>query len=252
MKKTLLILSLVAAAGMASAADLTYKPFEQTTEADWKLQCKKKTQFTLDNSTGTMSSSQEAWPGLEATLDLSQVNGFAPISLAQDQVLTFSYTMYRPNPSAVFSLSLLGESRAIVTGALGYGQDTTDYGLTAQLPTGDTGFIYSADKLKGSGERVILSETPVSTNRFDFSGTIYWAGDQFMMNISDGTATATGIALGSSVDVQKIYLSYDGDGNKGVHTISAFEISVKSIPEPTTATLSLLALAGLAARRRRK
>ena len=38
-------------------------------------------------------------------------------------------------------------------------------------------------------------------------------------------------------------------GNK-----TAFEsyIKTKTIPEPTTATLSLLALAGLAARRRRK
>lgn len=43
------------------------------------------------------------------------------------------------------------------------------------------------------------------------------------------------------------------DGNNGnLYTVSGISVSANIIPEPATATLSLLALAALAARRRRK
>ena len=42
------------------------------------------------------------------------------------------------------------------------------------------------------------------------------------------------------------------DNNNGKYRTPLNYVSLKMVPEPTTATLSLLALAGLAARRRRR
>ena len=62
---------------------------------------------------------------------------------------------------------------------------------------------------------------------------------------------ATGVTINdtyvTSYDVSNVYSDLDT-----AKTMSAALISSQAIPEPTTATLSLLALAGLAARRRRK
>ena len=59
-----------------------------------------------------------------------------------------------------------------------------------------------------------------------------------------------------SVDVSiKVYRPADWLGQHDAHTyagLHSVKIGYQTIPEPTTATLSLLALAGLAARRRRK
>ena len=98
----------------------------------------------------------------------------------------------------------------------------------------------------------------------------------FSWNINDeGEATK-----GTNIDFSNLDISYDSaetlttitftyaDGDKDILKIQNYElnakditlqnmesvgsVSFKTVPEPTTATLSLLALAGLAARRRRK
>ena len=69
----------------------------------------------------------------------------------------------------------------------------------------------------------------------------------------DGVVSSTGTINYSGV-INNITLGGDTNGyyklNSVVHSISMSSITV--VPEPATATLSLLALAGLAARRRRK
>ena len=85
-----------------------------------------------------------------------------------------------------------------------------------------------------------------------------WVADLTMTNGAD-TWTQT-VNLGDSLTVDHLYVSLDGhnwsyDGVNGNNTsqISNLKLIVSAAaPEPATATLSLLALAGLAARRRRK
>ncbi|MBR6576795.1 MAG: PEP-CTERM sorting domain-containing protein [Akkermansia sp.] len=71
----------------------------------------------------------------------------------------------------------------------------------------------------------------------------------------DGVVSSTGtVAEGTSGTIDNVFL---GGGNYGYYKINSVIkniswSSITTVPEPATATLSLLALAGLAARRRRK
>lgn len=71
----------------------------------------------------------------------------------------------------------------------------------------------------------------------------------------NGTTTAVGtLAAGVTGNITDVVLGGDRNNNykinEVIHSVSYSTLSV--VPEPATATLSLLALAGLAARRRRK
>jgi hypothetical protein len=83
--------------------------------------------------------------------------------------------------------------------------------------------------------------------------------------IDDAALKASGNTSLTSIYVNADYIGClqftpEWKGDDIVNTNAAFDATVKemlaaatpSVPEPTTATLSLLALAGLAARRRRK
>ena len=96
------------------------------------------------------------------------------------------------------------------------------------------------------------------------SGEIAWDGDSFTLALYSSAVgngnTPFNYDLGiTKLDVSKLMVTLEGGGaEKGntpnndwaMGTVSNLKINV--VPEPTTATLSLLALAGLAARRRRK
>lgn len=64
-----------------------------------------------------------------------------------------------------------------------------------------------------------------------------------------------GTVTGFEDDIEVTIVTMDAEGQiteTGTYILKSSDVTVQSIPEPTTATLSLLALAGLCARRRRK
>ena len=71
------------------------------------------------------------------------------------------------------------------------------------------------------------------------------AGDPFLMQTREIQSRVQASAMFSNMQDENVYLEYHFINNVG-------SLVVLRIPEPTTATLSLLALAGLCARRRRK
>ncbi len=82
-------------------------------------------------------------------------------------------------------------------------------------------------------------------------GETYTEGMELFTVTGSDAATVSAIesALGTNVTV---YEAGNIEGN-GTHVADATgSITTNVVPEPATATLSLLALAGLAARRRRK
>ncbi|MBR4311518.1 MAG: PEP-CTERM sorting domain-containing protein, partial [Akkermansia sp.] len=105
--------------------------------------------------------------------------------------------------------------------------------------------------------------TQASSGKTEFSttytGQIAWDSEKnaFVLDLTqlyNGQEYSASYILGETYDLTGISIALDGNstnGDKDVFTVSNFTIS-HTVPEPTTATLSLLALAGLAARRRRK
>ncbi len=138
--------------------------------------------------------------------------------------------------AATLNADLVMKSGATLNAA-----DTVKMGSDIRLETGLTleGQQLEAVKVMKEGERVTL-----------FTGI-----DSLYLGMNEGPSIA--FTLNDSVLAKdyfsnladNYYLVYDTTAGVGEGTLS---IEVAPVPEPTTATLSLLALAGLAARRRRK
>ena len=77
-------------------------------------------------------------------------------------------------------------------------------------------------------------------------GTVLQAASSNQTITVNQTTFATNTLTATAEDYGKYFLSVD---NKGVYV--SYVKATNNIPEPATATLSLLALAGLCARRRR-
>ena len=117
------------------------------------------------------------------------------------------------------------------------------------LSTGANGYInnFSTDKialtlsgLDGYADGGIV---------FDCNGTYYAASDvTFDGNYATVATNASALALAD----ETLYTAYKITNTSGASIKGVGFVATAPIPEPATATLSLLALAGLAARRRRK
>ena len=175
---------------------------------------------------------------------------------------------------------MIGTSNAIVIGHGNYdkvtigGTEYTDRGGDVQV-----GVTNNVSSIGGYGfastnptDDVTLGVTsannwqnamPDGGTTTTLSGDIAWDGDSFALTLYssaiDNGTTAFNYDLGlTSLDLSKVMITLEGgkkdDGDNAWKTgsVSALSISTPAVPEPTTATLSLLALAGLAARRRRK
>lgn len=131
-------------------------------------------------------------------------------------------------------------------------------GLSA-MTTGEPAEGYSNvinnPKLTMGSDYALQTFNFVTTYHFD---GVQWVADLTMTNGAD-TWTQT-VNLGDSLTVDHLYVSLDGhnweygmENGNNTSQISNLKLIVSAAaPEPATATLSLLALAGLAARRRRK
>lgn len=88
--------------------------------------------------------------------------------------------------------------------------------------------------------------------------SIAWDGDSYAITLgSSAVAETVSYDLGiTKFDVAKLVVTIEGgssytDGRDAWKTTTMSNLTIGVVPEPTTATLSLLPLAGLAARRRR-
>ena len=127
--------------------------------------------------------------------------------------------------------------------------------LTLIVTSGNSGSIIAAYGADGTYTSVASSQT--GSNKVNGvttdGGTYYgWTG------LKEGEALTTftiDASILSAVEKIAVWTTGPNDGLKtdamlaNIDTVAA---AIQSIPEPTTATLSLLALAGLAARRRRR
>lgn len=255
MKKTLI--ALLALTGLAMAdtvitgADLT-----------WDTSSPYKDCTTVGN--GNLTYSNGGWWVSGPTGTLSQ-----SITLGQNQVMEFSYSCDFSISNSVLTLALASNSGAVVMGKtynnevrLGTTTETGDavargYAFANTNNSAGVANITSYTALKdGTGadasnvEFRVNSGDTVNTNEVTFTVAYNTSLSQFVGTLAYADYTAD-INLGKTFSVNAITATFDGEAAFVGH-VNDIQIKVTTIPEPTTATLSLLALAGLAARRRRR
>ncbi len=148
-----------------------------------------------------------------------------------------------------------GNTSYTTTGAITLGQGATISATSLDFVSGQTTQsltitgTFDAEKLAGLTASTYGEGTSVVTNLITLTGGVKNLGVE-QMTFSDIAAlealgyTNVGVVNAASLVTRGTYgLVYSNTG---------FQLMAVSVPEPTTATLSLLALAGLAARRRRR
>ena len=255
MKKT--IIALMALAGVA-AADTVITGADLT----WDVSAPNKDCTTVNS--GNLTYSGGGWWVNGPTGTLTQ-----SITLGLNQVLEFSYSCDFSSSNSVLTLALANNNGAVVMGKtygnevrLGTTTDTGDavargYAFGSTNNSGAVANIESYTALKdGAGENannvafVVNSGNTVNTNDVTFTVAYNTTLSQFVGTLAYDGYTAK-IDLGETFSVNAITATFDGDSSFVGH-VNDIQLKVTTIPEPTTATLSLLALAGLAARRRRR
>lgn len=242
MKKT--IIALMALAGVACAD--TINPL---TEGTW--------------TTGSRLS-RPTWVLADGSLTLTNSNWSQAYAIYDlDTNLTgawkFTSDIYRYNSSAGFTITLVGLDKALAIGTKDYGSGTAYWGTTTNVTAKGYSFQDALGDISGTQ---VTTSTEAAEGVFNYNqtakiaaSTALDADSNVILTLSiDGTAVATPytttINMGKNFTLDKI--SVWGDGANNASNWSVTGMTISSIPEPTTATLSLLALAGLAARRRRK
>lgn len=178
------------------------------------------------------------------------------ITLGKDQVLEFSYTVNFNDSNSILTLALVNNSGAVAMGK-SY-SDAVCLGTTTE--TGDAvsrGYAFSGTNNSTQVANIESGYTSLGAdfainadNKVTFTVAYDTTLAQFVGTLALGDKTAD-INLGESFGVNAITATFDGSGAY-VGKVNDMKLTVTTIPEPTTATLSLLALAGLAARRRRR
>ena len=191
------------------------------------------------------------------------------IVLGQDQKLEFSFTcsFYDNNhgddgdngSNSVLTMALAsGTNGAVVMGKtyddVIYLDSTTETGDSvsrgyAFAGTNNTGQVAEITNERALGASFTKGEDVA--NEVTFTVVYDTTKSLFVGTLSAAGETAE-IDLGSFFEVNAITATFDGDASY-VANVSNISLTVtKNVPEPATATLSLLALAGLCARRRRR
>ncbi len=266
MKRT--IIALFALSGVAAADTIELTPFKDSGEevnGIW-------------SGAGTVSATDDKytppynWSGSIATYALKE-----SITLSNTtDTLSFSYKYTQTQANNVLTVSFVGASDVLVTGK---GRFDWAQGVQAVYAEHEDaeGFALASTnnakiKVLDSTSSDNISGGAPRGSAVTISGDIAWntEEDQFKLTFSSSSASAASlsVALGKTFDVNKIVISSSGSSTHDIGTaespnvvdnkayLSALSLSATTtpvaVPEPTTATLSLLALAGLVMRRRRK
>ena len=164
-------------------------------------------------------------------------------------------TVDRYDNNAVFALTLVGSTQAITIGSKDYGSGTAYYGTTDVLDA-------RAYALSGAWDNggTLVTGTSLVEGAFNVNqtatlsaSTVLDADANVILTLTVGgtaveNAGVATINLGKDFALERIVISGDGRNSTANWNVTSLTV----VPEPATATLSLLALVGLAARRRRK
>jgi len=263
MKNTLVFLTFLAS--VAAAETITYTPL--TSSVGWS-------EFGHARTNKTKVPSLNVTQSMLTMTDSDWSCGYAVYDFAENIVLrdeadtlSVTFTLSSSLVASVVTGALISTDRTIVMGHGAYNgtQDTNSGNLISTIngfQVGDTTTIsngsYNLHQSSTPGtyvERDYTSENGVFTpnEEYTFTTSVEWdtTKSQFVADVKLGNTSLISYNLGESYTLDKLIFSMDC-GATGTQKVSGVSVVANIVPEPTTATLSLLALAGLVARRRRR
>lgn len=243
MKKTLV--ALFALSACAQAVEPFVYDSLLTTTTGWEMgSARNRANFVVDTQEATLSLANSNWSQSHAIVTLERTltdkNGIA---------LDFSVTMNAASANA-YTIALVGTTQAITIGTNYQGKflyGTSDNTTANAYTFGNDDFDDHKNAIVTGTEMTtsFAANTEyviTGTSSFDTTTETY----SFELSVNGESVTIDNL---SSLDVQKIV--FMGDAANVASNVTFSDLSISGAPEPATATLSLLALAGLAARRRR-
>ena len=264
MKKTLITLLALGSCSMGAELVASWSSFDSLTDTtgDYTIAVSGQSSVTDEGVLHIQSNQIHT-----ATVDLTSAN------LTMEKGITVSITLSNAGhwggnkPDVIWSFKTSTEEHAFAC--------TYMPGSDAQYPNKDNvlGFVYA-----GAGSNVNMTDTalPSLTGDTPVTVTLTILGNEVSMYqngvlFQSGTfnLTKTNNSVTTEIDYTKDVVglfslgSWAGSSLNGRMTADVYNLAIyngalsaeevaKLVPEPTTATLSLLALCGLAARRRRK
>lgn len=261
MKKTLI--TLLALAGVASAAPVVVTFGNETaperdfiTDSFFVSNVGETTYELQNGATVTLTPSQgNLWAGstdgsvektwgnaaaitaMNTALGLTDTNGFTADDFSTGSGIYYTAT---GNGGSSSTLTLnLGETAKV-------GDTITLFVTAASRQQHTAGF-----SITGLGDDITLSYAGLNGNGFTAASgsSVSYSGD-LAANWSPNTESVQIFQVTGTLASTTLTMSQPGTAKNGWQTLSY--VVTPAVPEPTTATLSLLALAGLAARRRRR
>ncbi len=254
MRKTLI--TLMALAGVAAAnTSFSYTPISDTTLGSWSYH------GTATITDSVITTTNTNWQVDAATYTLAETHTYTTADM-----LSFSFDATNNGTgNSALTLAIIGTSNAIVLGHGTYNRPADQLQVAVTDNVSVTGGYVFADTNPGDDLTLTAGATlnggmPANGTTSTISGSIAWDGDSFALTLGSSAVEGTlSYDLGiTKLDVTKLMVTIEGGGspthgNTDWQTPTMSNLTITSpIPEPATATLSLLALAGLAARRRRK
>ncbi len=234
MKKSLLLAAIASSSvALADQVSSTYDDCIGRNVASFTL--------TLGDVAGTLtnnSSGSMFWnSGGESDITPAWTNTAAVDAMNQDLGLSLTAT-------DVMDVSCTGNGGSIATMTLDFSNS---------VYSGYTGLVtlyFTVGQMAGPGPMTSITTTGISGATFQYAT---YGGDGFTdtATFSSGKGMSTLVKMTGTLEGDTLTIS-STNGKNGFGMVALKGISTDAVPEPTTATLSLLALAGLAARRRRR
>lgn len=152
------------------------------------------------------------------------------------------YTIHTTVSSNIIGLCLDSDNTSVLTGLAGGAQWPNGNNRDISFPTG--AFTLTVAHTNNGTKVYIDGELKATISGLQYTSSNGQAHNMKQLNFGNSSSGSAGV----NVTLNGLYIHNQTLTDAQV---AAF-VSSLSVPEPTTATLSLLALAGLAARRRRK
>lgn len=268
MKKTLI--TLLALAGVASADYIWQGGSGTITQDDWK----NKNNWNITNNSSWVENSNgpldcDGMYGVKTVINQSltlsgfNLEGWQPLlQVTNNSTLTATFDKLQCNGASItvdagstFNMTVIGdykdfEGNFYVNGTLNLNLDGDNGIPTTKFTLGDSASLSVSNSTTGDAVTLnanllgdeagfIYTRTLLTYNNASFTNVTYEFGEGWT-NVGEGEITGA----------QQYKITNNASGIS-VSYMAVAPASTPNVPEPTTATLSLLALAGLAARRRR-